>query len=256
MPLVSAHRGGAGGVAAENSIAAIESAIALGCDYVELDVRLTRDGRAVLSHDDDPGVAGAPRSIAAHRLADLQGVGLTTLDDALAAIQGRIGAHVDLKVVDRDLAVTRQVVEAVGVDALVVTSAEDADVRSITRWADAQAPGLRVGLSTAARHPPGRVRPTLTARIASWFPRTRLRRSGANVVAAHHVWARWWLRSWARRRGLPLLVWTVDTDHGLRRWVHDPHTWVVTTNRPARALELRLSSPGSGAGSPSRGPGH
>ncbi len=46
MALVSAHRGGAGDDrSAQNTLAAFEAAIALGCDYVEFDVRLTADGR-------------------------------------------------------------------------------------------------------------------------------------------------------------------------------------------------------------------
>ncbi len=92
-----------------------------------------------------------------------------------------------------------------------------------------------IGLSTSARGDGLRRRD----RIAAWFPRRRLRRSGANVVVAHRVWARWWLRSYARRRGLPLLVWTVDTPAELQRWVNDPHTWLVTTNYPERALAAR-----------------
>ena len=47
---VIAHRGGAA-VAPENTLASIRGAIALGCDYVELDVRPTRDGHLVLMHD-------------------------------------------------------------------------------------------------------------------------------------------------------------------------------------------------------------
>jgi len=47
---VIAHRGGAA-VAPENTLAAIRGAIALGCDYVEVDVRPTRDGHLVLMHD-------------------------------------------------------------------------------------------------------------------------------------------------------------------------------------------------------------
>src|ERR1035441_8876449 len=36
----------------ENSLNAIEGAIAAGADYVELDVRTTRDGHLILMHDD------------------------------------------------------------------------------------------------------------------------------------------------------------------------------------------------------------
>ncbi len=49
-PLVIAHRGGAG-TAPENTMAAFKQALDLGCDGVELDVRLTRDKEAAVVHD-------------------------------------------------------------------------------------------------------------------------------------------------------------------------------------------------------------
>lgn len=47
---VIAHRGGAG-IMPENTLAAFAHAIRLGCDYVEIDVRTTRDGKLVIMHD-------------------------------------------------------------------------------------------------------------------------------------------------------------------------------------------------------------
>src|SRR2546425_4771732 len=48
--VVIAHRG-ANKFAPENTLAAFRKAVDLGCDYVELDVRRTRDGALVLMHD-------------------------------------------------------------------------------------------------------------------------------------------------------------------------------------------------------------
>ena len=45
-----AHRG-ASGLAPENTLAAFRKALEVGADAFELDVRLTRDGRAVVMHD-------------------------------------------------------------------------------------------------------------------------------------------------------------------------------------------------------------
>lgn len=49
---VIAHRAGRG-LSPENTLAAIRKAISLGVDYVELDVRATRDGQLVIMHDGD-----------------------------------------------------------------------------------------------------------------------------------------------------------------------------------------------------------
>jgi len=49
-PAVIAHRGGSA-LAPENTLTAFRKAAELGVDYVEMDVRATRDGRLVLMHD-------------------------------------------------------------------------------------------------------------------------------------------------------------------------------------------------------------
>ena len=49
-PLVCAHRGYSS-IAPENTLVSIEKAIESGADYVEFDVRLTKDSRVVLLHD-------------------------------------------------------------------------------------------------------------------------------------------------------------------------------------------------------------
>jgi glycerophosphoryl diester phosphodiesterase len=224
MVLVSAHRGGAGDArTSENTLAVFEAAIALGCDYVELDVRFSADGTPVVAH-----AALRPDRPDA----------VLPLDDVLALVRGRVKAHVDLKVRGREAETVHRIVEALGVDAVVFTTAEDASVRRLVAWSAEHAPGLLVGLSSSPRSAVGRRR-RLLARLHSAFPRTRVRRSRANVVVAHRTLARWTLRSYARRRGLPLLVWTVDRPDELARWMNDPHTWMVTTNFPARALAAR-----------------
>lgn len=71
---VIAHRGNSM-FAPENTLESDRQAIALGADRFETDVRLTADGVAVLSHDDNTSrTTGVSRSIAASTLADLQGL--------------------------------------------------------------------------------------------------------------------------------------------------------------------------------------
>ena len=49
-PFIIAHRG-ASGIAPESTRAAIQAAVRVGADMVELDVQMTRDGRLVVFHD-------------------------------------------------------------------------------------------------------------------------------------------------------------------------------------------------------------
>jgi glycerophosphoryl diester phosphodiesterase len=90
-PRVFAHRGFADGVP-ENTVAAFRRALEAGAGYLETDVRATRDGVAVLSHDADlRRLTGGAHRIAdqtADQLAqtDLGGSPLATLAEALAAL--------------------------------------------------------------------------------------------------------------------------------------------------------------------------
>lgn len=88
----------------ENTLPAIEAAIAIGCDWVEIDVRTTRDGRFVLMHDstvnrttDGKGVL-AELGIDQIRLLNAGlGARVPTLDEALAAMRGKCGVYFDAK---------------------------------------------------------------------------------------------------------------------------------------------------------------
>lgn len=243
MALVSAHRGGSGADhSAQNTLAAFEAAIALGCEFVEFDVRLTSDETPVIFHDADVRDASGSRAIAAHQAADFAPA-LLRLDEVLPVLAGRVKAHVDLKVRGREVELAEQIVDALGVDGAIMTTAEDSSVRRLIRWSKANAPGLLVGLSSSRRSWNGRRMTRHFTAFEAAFPRTRIRLSRANLVVAHKSVAKVTLKRYARRRGLPLVVWTVDEPAELAIWINDPDVWVVTTNYPQRALAARRTDP-------------
>ena len=215
MVLVSAHR-------PEN----LDAVLRLGVDYVELDVRRRPDGALVVAHDeDDPSAA--------------------PYEDVLARIAGRAGAHLDLKLVSEDgsleIEATRRAMAILDAHAVVVTTESVVGVRALRDWADKEGIDLRVGLSVGRpvhRLPfHGQVRVRVTELMS---PNVRISR--ANLVVARHTLARLGTAWLARRRGLPLLVWTVDGDRPLRYWLRPGRAWMVTTNQPDLALRLRGSS--------------
>lgn len=204
MALVSAHRGGAGDDRpAQNTLAAFEAAIALGCDYVEFDVRLTSDGYPVICHDDEIADDDRVRSIARHRRDEIADAQLVDLDSVLALVSGRIKAHVDLKVRGDEIALVDHIVTALGSSNVIFTTAEDSSVRQLRRWAHQHAPDLLVGLSSSPRAGSSHWFVRRLVQVESAFPRLRVRLSGANLVVSHKLVARLSLRAYARRRGLP-----------------------------------------------------
>jgi glycerophosphoryl diester phosphodiesterase len=77
--------------------------------------------------------------------------------------------------------------------------------------------------------------------LLSWselVPWRRLRRCGANLIAAHHGVARLTILAGARRRALPVLVWTLNSEALIRTAQRDDRVWAYTTDYPRLALRL------------------
>ena len=103
MALRVGHRGAAGHVTG-NTLASIAKALALGVDFVEIDVRATRDGHPVVFHDrrvdgstDGSGAVIELTLEEMSRLRTADGQPIPTLDEALAAINNRVGLMLDIK---------------------------------------------------------------------------------------------------------------------------------------------------------------
>ncbi len=224
VPLVVAHRG-AWGLAPQNSLAAFEEAVQLGCDAIELDVRRTRDGRVVVAHDARAGV----RSIAKLTHEQVQSRArhrhLPALEEVLELVAGRIGVDVELKedgYVEQAMAIVKR---RLSPEQYVVTSFRDAVLPTVKRIA----PAARTGLLLSPSYQIGQ----LSRRVAV---------SKVDFLAPHAALARAGLLSWATARELPSWVWTVNDRRGLRLLAQDPRIAAVITDRPGRALELQQRS--------------
>jgi glycerophosphoryl diester phosphodiesterase len=104
--LVVAHRGASAEVP-ENTLAAFERAVEVGADAVEFDVRLTRDGVAVVMHDAEVDRTTDGRGLVRdHSLAGLKRLRVRagadrqevpSLEEALAALSGRVAVDIEIK---------------------------------------------------------------------------------------------------------------------------------------------------------------
>jgi glycerophosphoryl diester phosphodiesterase len=108
---VIAHRGAHQGIP-ENSLPAYQKAIDLGCDFVEIDIRTTKDGNFVSVHNStiDNYTTDKKGSVKDLTLADLKSVDIgeklgdewkntriPTFEEILQLCKGKIGIYLDLK---------------------------------------------------------------------------------------------------------------------------------------------------------------
>ncbi len=108
---VVAHRGAHEGIP-ENTLAAYRRAIELGCDFAEVDVRVTKDGRLVSVHNAtiDAYTEGAKGPVSGFTLAELQALDIgsragpdwkneriPSMDEVFTLCAGKIGIYLDVK---------------------------------------------------------------------------------------------------------------------------------------------------------------
>jgi len=213
-------------------------AIALGVDYVEADVRRTRDGVTVIFHDDRTASGRDVRGLPYGDLAAEVGLEALTLDELLEVAAGRVGLHIDLKEPGYEAELVQTILDRCAVDQFVVTSGVD-EIRSIKE----AFPEVRGGLSMGDD----------LRRVASWlkvrerlrefFPRRFIERSRADFIAVHQDVAAFSALRYCERNHISAWVWTVDDERSIARFIADRRVSALITNRPDIAVRLRgLSS--------------
>lgn len=251
--LISAHRCGAGGDRAlENTRTALDRALSAGVDFIEFDVQRCGDGTLVLFHDNWLWADGRRRDIADLSFSEFAAQHPTFLkyDEVLPVLAGRARAHIDLKFTSPstaysepastyEVAAVALAVDLLGPHNVIVTTGDDHAVRAMRDWADDLGIELLVGLSLGRRVAGLPLHTQVRIRLSELLPRLRYLESRANLVVAKHTLARLGVARFARLRGLPLLVWTVDTPGSLRYWMRPGRAWLVTSNQPELAMEIR-----------------
>jgi glycerophosphoryl diester phosphodiesterase len=243
FPAIVAHRG-ASSTRPENTLSAFEEAISVGVPLVELDVRLSRDGRAVVMHD--PTVdrttdgTGAVHELTTEELRELNAgtsdspEPVPTLADALETLSGRAGAVLEVK-------------------NLPWEPAFETEEESIVRETHAElertrfdGPVLIVSFNPASIAASRDIAPNVPTGFLVWkavTPRDAL----AHVVDAGHDMVlprasalagegEAFVRT-AHEAGLRLGTWTVDDPRELRMFL-DLGVDAVASNDPAMALEV------------------
>lgn len=232
-PLVSAHRGGPV-VEGQSAADRYRHAIALGVDYVEFDVRKTRDRVTVIFHDESTASGRPIRDLAYSDLVEELGGEALTFDELLEVAAGRVGLHLDLKEAGYEAEIVRRALAAAPIDSLVITSGDEVVLAVKTQFPEVRA-GLSLGDELLGAWPWTKVR----GRLRELFPGRRIGRCRADFVAVHHRLAEVNVLRYCARHGIAAWVWTVDDETMIARLMADERVAAVITNQPELALRLR-----------------
>lgn len=207
MTIAIAHRGDPLGHR-ENTTAAFGSAVALGADMVEIDLRRTGDGAIVVLHDATlERLWGVARPVAEMTLAEVQAVGagdpdggIPTFSEVLAGVPAPLMVDFTKReVVEGALAAATAAGDDVLARCLFVTGNVEA-----LRLLRAQSAEARIGLTWVEEEPPP---PSLLRELGAEFWNPMFIRITARRVAAMH------------ELGLGVSTWTVDSKRHMRQMV-------------------------------------
>jgi glycerophosphoryl diester phosphodiesterase len=232
--LIWAHRG-ASGHAPQNTLAAFLLAAEMGADGIELDVHFSRDGEAVVIHDDtvDATTDGCGR-VRDLTLAELQsldaggwfdeqfaGERIPTLEQVFEQVGHRLLINVEIKVeagyhpVDQEAETVRLIEDHQLVDRVIISSFSPSSLRRVHRLN----PNIALGFLYA------RPEPALLPRVLEWFGTAHQAvHPGLSMVDAQYVRR-------AHRWGKRINVWTVNEEHDMRR-MRDLGVDGIITNYP------------------------
>ncbi len=249
-PLVVAHRGDSGQIP-ENTRLAIESAIDIGADLVEVDVRLTKDGVPILIHYARLEHTTTGRGLVADhtweeirrldagvwRGSEFAGEPVPSLEEVVDLTRGRVPLNLDFQTSDavapgvamvRDAGMTGDVVvSGCRVDCFEIMAAATNEITTL----------LNPGNLPAGIDPPeAKMDPAEALAVV---------RRGVDVAGAlgaaginlEHSFADAAVVARAREVGLGVWVWVVDDEDRFAELI-DMGVTAVTTNRPARMLAI------------------
>jgi glycerophosphoryl diester phosphodiesterase len=243
-PFFAAHRGGAL-LWPENSLLAFRNALALGADYLELDVHLSRDGEVVVIHDPTLDRTTTGRGpVREHTLAELQGLRLrdrdgTVTEEPVPTLE---------QVVALAAAGKRQMLLEIKLDAgrrrypdieekvLAILDRQRFTPFAVVMAFEAETwrrvrelrPDARAGALYSARQLPA---------VAVDGELQALRAAGVAFVGLNQATVNAEVVTKARLAGLTLGVWTVNERDAIERFLAQGVS-VVITDRPDLAKEL------------------
>ena len=235
--LLSAHKCGQAEFGEMTVIANALKACDLGVEYIEFDVRVTKDGQFVIWHDRFVRVGKKQVALSRMNCNDFlkQVPQSCILNDLLLAIKGRAKGHVDLKVRKKEIEIVDLCASILGKDGFVVTTLFDKTVRKLRKLRPDYMIGLTLGADTNGL-------PKRTAyriRISEYFPELRIAHTKPCFLAICYKETIFGSLYLAKLYKIPVLLWTIDEPDEIRHAFSSPLIWMFTTNYPKRASEIQ-----------------
>lgn len=227
---IIAHRGASFLAQNDNTLEAFSLAIDIGADYVEFDIRRTRDHNLIVFHDD---------TIDNRKISDMtyeqlcrrtlaKGYKVPLLIDVLSLCKGKIKLDIELKEAGYEDSVISLVKQFFDYEDYMMKSFIDNAVAKIK----AIDPGIRAGLLL------GMANGSVRRRIHEYFPERRLHSCHADFVSPHYQIATPMFIHRMHLRRYKVYVWTINDAALIGKYISRGADGIIT-DKPDAGIFLR-----------------
>lgn len=229
-PVIIAHRGASALAHHENTLEAFKIAIKLKADYVEFDIRKTKDNQLIVFHDDE--IDGKEiSSLTYDKLCSITSreyYRVPLLSEVLELCKGKIKLDIELKESGYEKRVIDMVTRLYRYDEFMMKSFIDSTVKAIHDYD----PYIKTGLLL------GRKGGSLKTKLHEFFPMTRLAACNADFVSPYYKIATPGFMKRMRLYNKPVYVWTVNRARNMGKCILN-HVDGIITDKPNVAIKVR-----------------
>ena len=208
-PLRIAHRGASGsGLKPENTLSAFDEAIRIGVDIIEIDVRITGDGKLIVLHDPSldrtTDFSGLVRDMSYDDISKADagdGEKVPLLEDVLELARNRVQVLIELKSDYISENVLHAIHETGSQEQVIIQSFNPLNVERFKMMSPSIPAALLIGDL-----------PTSTSRLRARRLVAQVLSTGSNILAVWHATITSSLIEEMRQRGISVWAWTVDDE--------------------------------------------
>ena len=229
-PVIIAHRGASALARHENTLEAFKIAIKLKADYVEFDIRKTKDNQLIVFHDDEIDNR-AISTLTYDRLCSItsrENYRVPLLSEVLELCKGKIKLDIELKESGYEKRIVDMVTKLYRYDEFMMKSFIDSAVKAVHDYD----PYIKTGLLL------GKKGGSLKTKLHEFFPMTRLAACNADFVSPYYKLATVGFIKRMKLYNKPVYVWTVNRARNIGKCILN-HVDGIITDKPNVGLNVR-----------------
>lgn len=226
---VVAHRGAKGLVKYENTIEAFQKAIDVGADWIEIDIRKTKDNKIVVFHDGSIN-GRLVKDLTYVELLELANYDIPTLEEVLVFVKGKILVDIEFKesgYVEEGLQI---ITKHLNIDEFAIRSFNDDVIIDAKTFDKNIVCALLLGRDVKKK--------VFRTRISELFPGRRIRKCGCDFISPHYRLLKFGFMWRMKLRKQQVCVWTVNDEELMRKLLKKKKVHAIVTDFPDIAKKI------------------